>query len=155
METEKERFEQMLEALLSFVDVVNDNHAEGVCFGSEKRLFPAEIHTIAAIGQNQGVSLTKLAEELRISKPTLSERIRKLVDKGFVKKEKNPEDLKAVTLRLTKDGEKADHHHTLHHEKMYAFFCRHFGAEAPQKIDLFTNTFRELTLLTEDAEDHC
>ena len=144
MDTQKERFEQMLEALMAFVDATNKSHSEGFSFGTKCRLYPAEIHTVAAIGRNQGISLTKLAEELGISKPTLSERIRKLIQKGFVTKEKNPEDQKAVRLRLTKDGEKAERHHAIHHEKMYTAFCRHFGEDASQRMDLFTNTFKEL-----------
>ena len=155
MNTEKERFEQMLEALLKFVDTINASHSQGVCFGAGNRLFPAEIHTIAAIGRNPGTSLTKLAGELCISKPTLSERIRKLVAKGFVKKEKNPEDQKAVTLWLTEKGETADHHHTLHHENMYAIFCRYFGEETPRKIDLFTKTFNELNRFGKNVDEPC
>ena len=144
MDTRKERFERMLEALMAFVDATNQSHSEGVSFGAENRLYPAEIHTVVAISKTQGISLTKLAEELGISKPTLSERIRKLVRKGFVRKEKNPEDRKAVTLWLTEEGEIAERHHAAHHEKMYAAFCRHFGDDAPLKMELFTKTFEEL-----------
>lgn len=152
MSTEKERFERMLEALLEFVDATNESHARGACFGTQTRLFPAEIHTVAAIARAPGVSLTELARELNISKPTLSERIRKLVAKGVVLKETNPEDRKAVILRLTAEGEKADRHHTLHHERLYDFFRRRFGEETPQRIDLLTRTFRELTRFGNEAE---
>lgn len=148
------QFDRMLEALTNFVDAVNASHSGGVRFGSETRLYPAEIHTVAAIGRNRGISLTGLAGELGISKPTLSERIRKLVGKGFVEKKTNPEDRKAVTLWLTPDGEKADHHHTLHHKRLYAAFRRHFGEESPRKIDLFTRMFQELNRFGKDAGGH-
>jgi len=154
MDTGKERFERMLEALMAFVDATNESHAKGVCFGTGKPLFPAEIHTVAAIARAPGISLTRLAEDLGISKPTLSERIRKLVAKGFVEKKTNPEDRKAVILRLTADGEKADRHHTQHHENMYAFFRRQFGEETEGKIELLTQTFRELIRFGSEADKH-
>ena len=154
MDKGKVQFDHMLEALMDFVDAINASHAGGVRFGSETPLYPAEIHTVAAIGRSRGTSLTKLAEELAISKPTLSERIRKLVAKGFVEKRTNAEDRKAVTLWLTPEGETADQHHSLHHEKMYALFCRHFGEDSAQKIALFTRTFEELTRFGKDAAEH-
>lgn len=154
MDDEKIRFNQMLEALMAFVDAINKSHSGGVRFGTDTRLYPAEVHTIAAIGRNQGISLTKLAEDLKISKPTLSERIKILVGKGFVEKSQNPEDRKAVTLWLTPEGKKADQHHTLHHERMYATFRQYFGKESSQKIDLFTRSFQELMLFGKDADDH-
>ncbi|TVM32783.1 hypothetical protein DQK91_13815 [Oceanidesulfovibrio marinus] len=154
MGDEKMRFNQMLEALMAFVDAINASHSKGVRFGTDIRIHPAEIHTIAAIGMNQGVSLTRLAENLKISKPTLSERIKILVGKGLVEKRKNPEDRKAVTLWLTPEGKKADQHHTLHHEELYATFRQYFGEESSQKIDLFTRSFQELMLFGKDADGH-
>ena len=151
MDKQKAQFDRMLEAMMAFVEGVNESHAGGVRFGSNTPLYPAEIHTVVAIGRNQGISLTGLAEELGITKPTLSERIRKLVNKGFVEKRTNPNDRKAVTLWLTPDGITADHHHALHHEEMYAGFCRHFGEDAPRKIAAFTRTFEELSRLNKDA----
>jgi len=144
MNDEKERYEEMLASMMTFVDTINAYHAEGVCFGTEDPLYPAEIHTIAAIAGNEGVSLTQLARALGISKPTLSERMRKLVAKGFVNKETNPDDRKAVTLWLTEKGVTADHHHTLHHEKMYQEFRQFFGDKTSEKIDYFKVSFDEL-----------
>ena len=144
----------MLTVLMDFVDTINESHAQGVCFGAKNRLYPAEIHTIVAIGQNRGINLTGLAEKLEISKPTLSERIGKLVEKEFVEKKMNPENRKAMTLWLTEEGKKAEYHHALHHEKMYTDFCNHFGTDAPQRIDLFTKTFKELNWFKKDVKEH-
>lgn len=154
MNTDRESFEQMLVFLMKFVDTINESHAGGVSFGTEHRLYPAEIHTVVAIGGSEGISLTKLAEELNISKPTLSERIRKLTSKGFVEKKKNLQDQKAVTLWLTASGKKACEHHELQHLKMYKMFCAYFGSEAQEKIELFSETFRELMRFEENTEEH-
>lgn len=154
MDSMKESFELMLSALMEFVDMVNSSHANGVYFGTENRLYPAEIHTVVAIGENEGISVTKLAKMLNVSKPTLSERIQKLVTKGFVKKEKNPDDLKAVVLRLTPDGRTACHHHEMHHLKMYKVFCEHFGEESRETIELLTRTFNQALKLEKELGEH-
>lgn len=151
MDAQQNQFEYMLEALMQFVDAVNERHAGGVSFGSNHSLYPAEIHTIVAIGNNPGIGLTKLAEKLSIAKPTLSERIRKLVDKGFVVKDKDSTDQKAMMLRLTEEGKKAEKHHETHHLKMYEVFRKYFADDTAVKINLFTNTFRELAKFEEEA----
>ncbi len=153
MVSEREQFEHMLDVLMQFVDAVNEEHAQGVCFGEKHRLFPAEIHTIVAIELNEGIGLTQLAEKLDISKPTLSERIRKLVTKGYVTKRKNPADQKAVQLHLTSDGKDAAYHHELHHQKMYETFSTYFGDESSHKIEMFTKTFTELSRFEQLAVD--
>ncbi len=154
MNSEQKQFERMLSALIGFVDAVNESHSQGMDFGTAARLFPAEMHTIAAIAVDPGINLTRLAKTLGIAKPTLSERIQKLINKGFVKKAKAPENQKAVTLWLTENGEKANHAHSLHHNRMYEFFRCQFGEETPQKIELFTRTFQELTQLGKNMDKH-
>ncbi len=138
---------------MHFVETVNRAHAQGVCFGGKHRLFPAEIHTIVDIGLNDGISLTQLAEKLGISKPTLSERIRKLIAKGYVVKVKNPADQKAMQLYLTPEGKEAAYHHELHHARMYERFKAYFGEKAQHKIESFTKTFTELSSFGEQAGD--
>ncbi|PIE31135.1 hypothetical protein CSA57_00070 [candidate division KSB3 bacterium] len=154
MDVERQRYEDMLAALMRFVDIVNKEHAHGVCFGGRHRLFPAEIHTIVDIGLNDGISLTRLAEKLEISKPTLSERIRKLVAKGYVMKVKNSADHKAVKLHLTPAGKDAAYHHEIHHREMYRRFKAYFGEDALQRIELFTRTFTELSSFEKQIEDN-
>ena len=155
MDAQRERFEQLLEMLIQFVDNVNESHVGGVYFGTEHPLYPAEIHTVVAIGANEGIGLTQLAEKLGISKATLSERVRKLVAKGFVKKKKNPDDRKAVLLVLTADGKKAERHHEKLHATMFDMFCNYFGDDAESKIELFEAAFRELTQFQKDMPGHC
>lgn len=152
MDIERQQYEHMLDALMRFVDTVNKEHAQGVCFGDKHRLFPAEIHTIVEIGINDGVSLTQLAEKLEISKPTLSERIRKLVAKGYVIKVKNSADQKAVKLHLTSEGKDAAYYHDIHHLEMYRRFKAYFGENSSHRIELFTKTFTELSNFEKQIE---
>ncbi len=139
---------------MAFVDMVNASHAGGIDFGTGHRLYPAEIHTIVAIGDNEGMGVTELARQLDVSKPTVSERIRRLVNKRFIRKEKNPADAKAVTLWLTADGNAAYAHHEAHHQKMYEIFRNHFGNKAQEKIDLFAKTFTQASQVVKKFNEH-
>lgn len=143
MDSTRESFEEMQALMMNFVSLVQKSHAGGVHFGTEHALHPAEIHTVVAIGEKEGIGVTQLAALMNVSKPTISERIHKLVKKGFIQKIKAPDDQKSVTLWLTPDGETACAHHELHHQRMYDVFLEHFGHEAREQIDLFSKTFSQ------------
>ncbi len=96
------------------------------------------------IGEREGIGITQLAEILQISKPTLSERIRILCRKGFVRKEVNPVDRKAVTLWLTEDGKIACVYHEKHHQHMFQVFKDYFKDDTEVKLKLFSDTFNQL-----------
>ncbi len=134
----------MMTAMMDFVDKVNESHAGGVDFGVKQPLFPAEIHTVETIGDHQGISITELARFLGVSKPTISERVKRLIAKGVIQKKGNASDAKAVTLWLTPDGEIAYSRHEALHKQMYDSFCDYFGEESRQKISSFHSTFKEL-----------
>lgn len=154
MRTTKESFEQMQTALMNFVDMVNASHVGGQYFGTKYLLHPAEIHTIAAIGKNETIGVTQLAQQLNVSKPTVSECIQKLVKKGLIWKEKSPVDTKAVILWLTADGNTACVHHERHHKRMYEIFCDHFGDKSHQKIEVFTKTFTQISQIIEKINEY-
>lgn len=58
-------------------------------FGSGERLYPSEIHTIEAIGKNEGTNLTQLAETMGVIKAVISQIVRKLEMKKYVQKYKD------------------------------------------------------------------
>ena len=151
---ERVAFDNMLEVLMKYVASVNENHKGGVYFGTEHLLYPAEIHTVVIIGEHEGIGVTQLAGIMNISKPTLSERIRKLIKKGFVKKETNPVDRKAVKLWLTKDGKTACNYHEKHHQKMFEVFKECFKDVAGEKIKLFSETFNELARFEQSFDNY-
>ncbi|WP_419785800.1 MarR family winged helix-turn-helix transcriptional regulator [Pseudodesulfovibrio sp.] len=153
MDTRQTEFEQMQSALLTLVDKMGKHHDQGVRFGIETRLFPAEIHTVAAIGEGEGITVTQLAVRMQVSKPTISERIKRLVAKGVVQKQSVPDNAKAVTLWLTPDGKTACASHAAYHEQMYAVFRRCFGKEAEQKANLFKAVIKEISAWMDCLEE--
>ena len=68
-----------------------------------------ELPILARLIKNgDGVTQKELLEDLPISKSTMSKIINKLVDKGYISKEKDPEDKRATKIFLTEEAGKAE-----------------------------------------------
>lgn len=81
-------------------------------------LTQAEIHTVAIIGDQEGIGITQLAKMRGITKGAASQMIYKLVDKGLVEKRVSPDSDAAVNLFLTKLGMDAKAEHRKRHSAM-------------------------------------
>ena len=77
-----------------------------------------EIHTVAIIGDQEGISVTQLAAVRGITKGAASQMIYKLVDKGLVDKRFSPNSDAARNLHLTERGKQAFAEHRKKHEAM-------------------------------------
>ena len=157
MDALREEYEAMQRDLLDLADIIHNQHKGGVEFGVGHRLHPAEIHTIEAVGDEPEITVTNLAKRMKVSKPTISERINKLVKNGLVAKGGRPDDAKAVTLHLTETGWIAYEHHAAHHQKMFDFFLRRYGDDAEDVTRKMSFAFREmrnLALLSDCREAH-
>lgn len=77
-----------------------------------------EIHTVAIIGDQEGISVTGLAKVRGITKGAASQMVYKLVDKGLVEKRVSPSSDSELNLYLTKLGKKARAEHRKKHEAM-------------------------------------
>lgn len=153
MDSVRRHYEAMQHALLELVETVNAEHKGGVDFGTGNRLYPAEIHTIEAIGNSVGMTITMLAEQLGVSKPTISERINKLSKKGLVHKGTKAGDAKAVIVMLTEAGETAHRGHKEHHKRMFDAFMQQYGINAKDSACRLTDACIELRKLA--ASFHC
>ncbi|MEA5082556.1 MAG: MarR family transcriptional regulator [Lachnospiraceae bacterium] len=94
-------------------------------YGSDILLTRAEIHTIEAVGNQQGINVTTLAKKLGITKGATSQMIYKLVDKGMVVKTVSPNSDTEVCLNLTSAGTVAfEEHRRYHAEHDSKFFSQ-------------------------------
>ena len=82
----------------------------------------SEIHLLEAVGEasedGEGPTVSELSERLRISPPSVTAAINKLVTKGYVEKEKSRKDGRMVHITLTKMGQKANMAHRYFHLRM-------------------------------------
>lgn len=78
----------------------------------------SEVHTIEAIGQNQARSMSEVAQSLKVTDSTVTAAIKKLVDKGLVRRKSIKSDRRVVQVELTKEGVLAYRLHDRFHVQM-------------------------------------
>ncbi|QUI21812.1 MarR family transcriptional regulator [Vallitalea pronyensis] len=107
---------QMIAMFFELVQNIQDLDKKSMYYGLSEPLHNAEIHTLVAIKENEGISITGLAKALGITKGAVSQIVNRLYKKGTVKKDQDPENKSRLTLSLTKDGETAYYYHEKNHE---------------------------------------
>jgi DNA-binding MarR family transcriptional regulator len=128
------------ELMLDFyrvVNKVNELEKKPYDFGIGEKLYPSEIHTIQAIGNNSGINVTALAQKLGITKGGVSQMISKLRKRGFIKKVRSMDNDKEVLLILTEKGQKAFSGHDKFHNDMYMDFVKYMKDISQEQIDMF------------------
>jgi len=80
----------------------------------------AEAHMIEAVGsqENKEATVSKIASLLGIAMPTATIAVKKLENKGFVKKVPSDKDGRCSIISLTTMGRRIEKIHHLFHEKM-------------------------------------
>lgn len=78
-------------------------------------LYPAEIHMLAHIEENQDLNVTELAAKQNITKGALSKTVSKLIKKGLLIKFQQKGNSKNIYLRLTDLGKSAYNGHQSFH----------------------------------------
>jgi len=144
METERRAFERFLDIIDRVLARVQDMHASAHDFGTGVPLYRAEIHTIRAIGENQGTSVTALAEHMGVTKGAVSQTVAKLVAKRLVGKTPAADSGREVSLRLTELGLTGYRGHEQFHMRMLDLAREYFGDEFGSKLKLFTMVMTEL-----------
>lgn len=82
----------------------------------ETVLYQAEAYIVNWIGRIPDITITQLAEQLKKTPSACSQIVRKLVDKGLVIQERNPQNKRLYNLRLTEDGETVYREHIAFNE---------------------------------------
>jgi len=71
---------------------------------AEHGLHPGQAFCVAAISHREGITQAELAEELGVSRPTVSVMLRKLERAGVVERRTDPDDQRYTRLFLTDEG---------------------------------------------------
>ncbi|MFH2063940.1 MAG: MarR family transcriptional regulator [Pseudomonadota bacterium] len=114
---------------------LNELEKSAYDFGVEEKLYPSEIHTIEAIGNNSGINVTELAKNLCITKGAVSQMIGKLHKRGFINRVRSMDNDKEVLLILTDKGKKAFEGHERFHNGMYTDFAGLLKTIPNEQID--------------------
>lgn len=83
------------------------HHMRGLSFpADETDLTRAQMATLSQIGRAGRATMGSLAEDLSVAPGTLTGVVDRLIEKGLVERERNPEDRRKVMVGLTGEGEK-------------------------------------------------
>jgi DNA-binding MarR family transcriptional regulator len=105
-------------------------------FGTGEKLYPSEIHTIDAVGDNFD-TVTAVSEKFGITKGAVSQVIIKLHKKGYVQKNRNEAYSKEIILSLTDKGLKAYAAHKKLHRVMDTGLLKLFDGYSEEWILTF------------------
>jgi len=151
---EKEReFHRMNDVIMDLAKIYMRWHDEEQNFGIEESLRREEIHTIQAIGNNEGINITELSRLFNITKPTISDRVRKLSLLNLVEKRNSPGNNKEILLFLTQKGWIAYQDHEEKHHKLYKSFEAYFGDDAALFLDSFMKNLDGFSLFLSKVKE--
>lgn len=84
-------------------------------YGTDVKIHGSEIHMVCHIKRNPGSHISGIARDIKVSRGAVSQIVKKLENKGLVRKVENPKSRRQLDLVLTEKGEKAyDGHQLLH-----------------------------------------
>lgn len=110
-------------------------------FGEAGPLTPSEIHTIDAIGCGEGILMSELAARLGVTKGAVTQIVKRLEDKDFVKRSPHPEDSRSILVSLKVKGKIAFQAH----EEVHHGFYRQLRDQLSQKeIEVFEIALKKL-----------
>ena len=86
----------------------------------------AELHILECVGRggSGGVSISRIAQALEITLPTVTVAVKRLEKKGYVEKRRDESDGRVALVALTNQGRKMDAAHRYFHENMVRSITR-------------------------------
>lgn len=131
------------------VEIFNDIltiEKEAINAGPFKDLSITEMHTIEAIGVGEH-TMTDVADKLDITVGTLSTAINRLVNKGYVERNRSELDRRVVEIKLTRQGRLAYKIHEAFHREMVRNMIEGLSIEGNevliQSLSNLNNFFKE------------
>ena len=120
-------------------------------FGTDVDIHLAEIHTIMAIHNNEGIHVGGLAEQLGVTKGSVSELLRRLERKGLAYKAKDPLKMTRLNVYLTEKGKLASSHHMGFHAQLDGLVDEAMGSRSPEEVQSIVSFLNEILTRLSDA----
>ncbi|MDP4146915.1 MAG: MarR family transcriptional regulator [Bacillota bacterium] len=113
-------------------------------YGTRDLLYRSEVHTIDAIGKNNKINVTELAQYLGITKGAISQMVDKLIKKGMVNKKMVSDTENEVSLELTEKGALAYRGHEEYHKELYTEISEHLVHLSDKNVETFLDILNVL-----------
>ena len=130
-----DEFKQLSNLLERVIHKYIQSEKKPMDYGCGVKLTRTEIHTIALLKQNPGISVTAVAQKRGITKGAASQMIYKMVDKGMVEKQVSPNSDAQVSLYLTPVGEKASEMHDAYHKNNVQPIYKYFNTLSEDTVN--------------------
>jgi DNA-binding MarR family transcriptional regulator len=109
-------------------------------YGTGDLLYFTEIHTIAMVGKNREINMTRLADMMGVTKGAISQTIRKLVSKNFIVKS-STNNRKEINLRLSGKGKIVYKGQESFQKELFTFAGTLYDRASPEDRDLVRRLF--------------
>lgn len=109
--------------------------------GKKHDLYHSERHFLDKIGDHPGMNMTEFAGATGITKGAVSQVVKKLENKGLVKRYKGSVNAKEVFIELTKDGRDIYIHHKKKNEETIKPLTEELKKYPDDKIDFLVAMF--------------
>ena len=109
---------------------------------SGELLYRIEIHVIVAIAENPGINLTGLSEVLGVTKGAISQKVKILEKKGYVKRYKNLDNNKKLLFELTEKGNKVFLGHIEFHKQFNDRILKEVGKIEDSDLEKIIKMFK-------------
>ncbi len=94
-----------------------------------------EMHMIELIAKGKtGMTVSEIAQQLKVTKPSVTVAVNKLVQKGYCEKQRLPGDGRAVQVMLTPEGKKVEALHRRCHRRIIAEICEDLSEEEREEL---------------------
>ena len=116
------RFELFTEMMVAFnkgARIIQDYAKTPRKYGTDVELYVSEMHTLDTIFDNEGTTVTNLANLTNKTKSAITQMTNKLEKKGLLRKLRNDANYKEVNLVLTELGNKTCKYHKTLDKEIY------------------------------------
>jgi|WetSurMetagenome_2_1015567.scaffolds.fasta_scaffold592881_2 DNA-binding MarR family transcriptional regulator len=123
---------------------LNKLEKKAIDFGTGEKYYASELHTIEAIGEKYGNTVTELCDLFGTTKGAISQIISRLEKKELIAKERNRDCVKEINISLTRKGRIIFKSHKELHKKMDVKLLSFMKAMPKDQLDTFLFMLKEM-----------
>lgn len=137
----------MARKLLNVIARFNETDRKARNFGTDTVLHLSEIHLIECVGDHGGLCVSEIACARGVTKGAVSQTLKRLESKHFVRKSPDPANRSRTVVSLTEKGKTAYAEHRRYHERLAALVARSLEEDTPDErkaVSAFLDRLAEL-----------
>lgn len=109
-------------------------------------MYPSEIHAISWVTKHAPVSVSEVGKAFSTTKGASSQIVTKLVERGFLQKEPDPEKLSRILVTVTDKGRNAHEKHMEFHMEHDKEFIHYLASMTPEQAAMFEQLCEKMHL---------